>query len=67
LIDDLDEDYVYIKQTNSQWPNLFETYFLSPSTRLSQTTSSTSDDDLVFYVTRQVQNDFHHPLVNRNI
>lgn len=59
---DEDEDYVYIKQANSQWPYLFETYFLSPTTRLSQTTSSTNDDDLVFYVTRQVQNDFHHPL-----
>jgi len=47
---------------NSQWPNLFDTYFLSSSTRLSQTTT-TSDDDLVFYVTRQMENDFHHPLV----
>ncbi len=49
---------------NSQWPKLFETYFLSSSTRLSQTTTTTSDDDLVFYVTRQLQNDFHHPLVS---
>jgi hypothetical protein len=47
---------------NSQWPRLFDIYFLSPATRLSQTT--TSDDDLVFYVTRQMDNDFHHPLVN---
>lgn len=57
-----DEEYIYIQQMNSQWPKLFQTYFLSPTTRLSQTT--TSDDDLIFYVTRQVQNDFHHPLVN---
>jgi len=48
----------------SQWPKLFDTYFLSPSTRLSQTATTTSDDDLVFYVTRQMDNDFHHPLVN---
>jgi len=59
----LDEDYVYIKQMNSQWPNLFDTYFLSSSTRLTQTATTTSDDDLVFYVTRQMENDFHHPLV----
>lgn len=58
----LDDEYIYIQQMNSQWPKLFETYFLSPTTRFCQTTSN--DDDLIFYVTRQVQNDFHHPLVN---
>jgi hypothetical protein len=51
---------------NSQWPNLFDTYFLSSSTRLTQTATTTSDDDLVFYVTRQMENDFHHPLVIEN-
>lgn len=60
----LDDDYVHIQQANSQWPKLFETYFLSPTTRLSETiTNTTSDDDLLFYVTRQMDNDFHHPLV----
>ncbi|CAF0852029.1 unnamed protein product [Rotaria sordida] len=60
---DEDDDYVHIQQLNSQWPKLFDTYFLSPKTRLSQTTTNTtSDDDLVFYVTRQMDNDFHHPL-----
>ena len=57
----LDENYVHIQRLNSQWPKLFETYFLSAKTRLSQTTS---DDDLVFYVTSQMDNDFHHPLVS---
>ncbi len=55
---------MHIQQMNSQWPKLFETYFLSPATRLSQTATTNGDDDLVFYVTRQVQNDFHHPLVS---
>ncbi|CAF0819353.1 unnamed protein product [Adineta steineri] len=60
---DEDDDYVHIQQFNSQWPKLFQTYFLSPSTRLSQTTTNTtSDDDLIFYVTRHVDSDFHHPL-----
>jgi len=60
---DEDDDYVHIQQMNSQWPRLFDVYFLSPKTRLTQTDSNTtSDDDLVFYVTRQVDNDFHHPL-----
>ena len=49
---------------NSQWPRLFDIYFLSPKTRLRQTESNTtSDDDLIFYVTRLMDNDFHHPLV----
>ncbi|CAF1963324.1 unnamed protein product [Rotaria magnacalcarata] len=60
---DDDDDNVHIQQSNSQWPKLFEIYFLSSKSRLSQTiTNTTSDDDLVFYVTRQMQNDFHHPL-----
>ena len=60
----LDDDYVHIQQTNSQWPKLFDVYFLSPKTRLTQTcTNGTSDDDLIFYVTRQMDNDFQHPLV----
>ncbi|CAF3423898.1 unnamed protein product [Rotaria sp. Silwood1] len=60
---DEDDDYIHIQQSNSQWPKLFDIYFLSPKTRLSQTTTNTtSDDDLIFYVTRQMDNDFHHPL-----
>lgn len=62
----VDEDYVHIQQANSQWPRLFDLYFLSPKTRLSQIDSNTTgDDDLIFYVTRQMDNEFHHPLVNQ--
>ena len=61
----LDEEFVHIQQTNSQWPHIFDIYFLSPKTRLQQSSSnSTSDDDLIFYVTRHVENDFNHPLVS---
>ncbi len=50
----LDDDYILVQETNKEWPKLFDTYFLSPTTRLAQTsTSTTSDDDLVFYVTRK--------------
>jgi hypothetical protein len=61
----LDDDYILVQEVNTEWPKLFDIYFLSPTTRLAQTsTSTTSDDDLVFYVTRKVQTDFQHPLVN---
>jgi len=54
----LDDDFVLVQQVNNQWPNLFDIYFLSPTTRLAQiSTSTTSDDDLVFYVTRKTPND----------
>ncbi|CAF1031280.1 unnamed protein product [Didymodactylos carnosus] len=53
-----DDDYVLVQQINSNWPKIFETYFLSSTTRLPQ---SGVDDDLIFYVTRKLQNDFQHP------
>jgi hypothetical protein len=60
---DEDDDYILVQEVNTEWPKLFDIYFLSPTTRLAQTsTSTTSDDDLVFYVTRKVQTDFQHPL-----
>ena len=63
----LDDDFVLVQQVNNQWPVLFETYFLSPSTRLAQTsTSATSDDDLVFYVTRKIESDSKHPVVGEH-
>ncbi|CAF0747935.1 unnamed protein product [Didymodactylos carnosus] len=54
-----DDDYVLVQQINSNWPKIFDTYFLSPTTRLSL---SRVDDDLIFYVTRRMDNDFQHPL-----
>ena len=55
-----DDDFILIQQANDQWPTLFNLYFLSTTTRLAQTsTSQTSDDDLVFYVTRKIDNDIH--------
>jgi len=58
---DEEDDFIHI-QINSEWPKLFDTYFLSPTTRLVQTSNSTgSDDDLIFYVTRKTQNDLQHP------
>ena len=51
----LDEDFVVVQQLNKEWPNIFRTYFLSKTTRLPQiTTGATSDDDLVFYVTKKI-------------
>lgn len=61
----IDDDFVHIQQSNSQWPKIFDTYFLTPKTRLIQTSNGeNTDDDLIFYVTRHLDNDFHHPLVN---
>lgn len=51
----LDEDFVVVQQLNKEWPNIFRTYFLSKTTRLPQiATGATSDDDLVFYVTKKI-------------
>ncbi|CAF1263994.1 unnamed protein product [Adineta steineri] len=55
---DDDEDFVVVQAVNNEWPTIFEQYFLSPEDRLPQTsTSTTSDDDLIFYVTRKIVND----------
>ncbi|CAF3310424.1 unnamed protein product [Rotaria socialis] len=51
---DEDDDFILVQKSNSEWPKLFDTYFSSTTTRLAQTsTGITSDDDLVFYVTRK--------------
>ena len=64
----LDDDFVLVQQVNNLWPVMFETYFLSPSTRLAQpSTSATSDDDLVFYVTRKIESDSKHPVVGEHL
>jgi len=61
----LDDDYILVQEVNKEWPKLFDIYFLSPTTRLAQTSNSTtSDDDLVFYVTRKIHNDLQHPSVS---
>ncbi|UJR25454.1 hypothetical protein I4U23_006801 [Adineta vaga] len=52
---DEDDEFVVVQQINNEWPTIFDTYFLSKVTRLPQiSNSSTSDDDLVFYVTRKI-------------
>lgn len=57
---DLDDDFIVVQQTNIEWPMIFDTYFLSPSTRLCQASSTvTSEDDLIFYVTRKIADDYH--------
>ncbi|CAF2070863.1 unnamed protein product [Rotaria magnacalcarata] len=51
---DEDDDFILVQKSNSEWPKLFDMYFSSTTTRLAQTsTGITSDDDLVFYVTRK--------------
>jgi hypothetical protein len=61
----VDDDFILVQQMNKHWPNLFEIYFLSPVTRLAQTSTCTrSDDDLVFYVTRKIDNGFPHSSVS---
>jgi len=62
----LDEEFIVVEETNIEWSKLFEKFFLSPTTRLAQTsTSMTSDDDLVFYVTRKFQGDANRQSVGR--
>ncbi len=61
----LDDEFIFVQETNTEWQKIFDIYFLSPTTRLAQTsTSTTSDDDLVFYVTRKIQSDTQNALVN---
>jgi hypothetical protein len=61
----LEDEFVFVQETNPEWQRIFDIYFLSPTTRLAQTsTSTTSDDDLIFYVTRKMQSD---ALVNLNL
>ncbi|CAF0964617.1 unnamed protein product [Rotaria sordida] len=60
---DEDDDYILVQQVNSQWPKLFDIYFLSTTTRLTQTsTCTTSDDDLIFYVRRKTMDEFQRSL-----
>lgn len=62
---DLDDGFVLVDDVNSHWPYLFDTFFLSKSTRLAQpSTCVTSDDDLIFYVSRKSDDDSVRPTVN---
>lgn len=62
----LDDDFIVVQEINNEWPKLFDTFFLSPTTRLAQTsTGATSDDDLVFYVTRKMPNESQPASVNK--
>lgn len=48
-------EFVFVQQTNNQWPLLFDTYFISKDTRLPPiSANTTSADDLIFYVTKKV-------------
>jgi hypothetical protein len=62
---DLDDKFIVVRKIDSQWPKLFDIYFLSAATRLAPTsTSITSDDDLIFYVTRNLDNDLQRVCVD---
>ena len=61
----LDDDFVVIPKVDNQWSIIFDTYFLSQHTRLPPiSTSKTSDDDLIFYITRQTTNNVRYSSVN---
>lgn len=64
----IDDDFVVVQQQKTtRWSDIFTTYFVSETSRLPQITSgAVSDDDLVFYVERRIDEDSHGATVRQN-